>query len=339
MNNKNFVIWVLADDRAGNYSQALGLAEAVLEKLKDKLSAELKIKKINYNFLARLPNFFKIDGMMCIDEASRKSLLKSVDAPNLIISAGRKTAPIAAFLRNYYHNSKPFIVQIMHPNFSFDKFDLVVLPNHDRFFNNKHNNVVRINGALTRINQQLLQTEYQKFASQFDKTKQPRIALLVGGSSKRAKFSLEIARNLGEIVARITNNMQAHLLVLNSRRTEDDITETLDKNLKCSKTFFKWQKDNWQNPYFAVLQAADFIIATGDSISMCSEICSLGKPIYIFNPKQICSAKHLRFHQNLFDNGLARKLETIDAKLENYLTIKLDETNNIAEIVIDAIKK
>ena len=44
-------IWVLVDDRPGNYSQALGLGE----KLSEILSLPLESKKIQYNFLAKLP--------------------------------------------------------------------------------------------------------------------------------------------------------------------------------------------------------------------------------------------------------------------------------------------
>jgi hypothetical protein len=346
MINKNFVIWVLADDRAGNYSQAAGLAESITEKLIDIVPTELVIKKINYNFLAKLPNFVKINGIMGINLMSKTLILDdqllSTSSPNLIISAGRKTAPIAAFLRNYYHNSKPFVVQIMHPNFGFGKFDLVVLPNHDKpleslFSRNTPNNIAKINGALTRINPRLLQTEHQKFAGYFSNISSPKIALLVGGNSKKSKFSKEITKNLGNLVSKIANNMRAHLLIINSRRTGKFITEILDENLKCTKTFFKWQKKNWQNPYLAVLQEADFIISTGDSISMCSEVCSLDKPIYIFNPEQICSAKHLRFHQNLFAQKYAKKLEENAVVLDNYSIKKLDETSNVAKLVIDSV--
>ncbi len=329
------IIWVLSDDRPGNYSQAIGLAEA-LSKFN---SAQIEIKKIHYNFLAKLPNFLKIDGLMGIDSVSRNALLKSSSDPNLIIAAGRKTAPINLFLKKYY---QAFCVQIMNPNLNpiqFSKFDFVILPKHDKVEEQK--NILRIVGALNRVNEKLLDEQYQKFATQLDKINSPKIALLVGGSSKKGKFDAKIAQDLSKVVGRIVNNMKANLLILNSRRTGDKITEIIDQNLYFPtpqiKIFFKWQAQDWKNPYLAVLKAADFIIATGDSISMCSEICSLGKPVYIFNPEKICSKKHLRFHQNLFDQEFAKKLEPTADKLENYLPQKLDETNRIAEEILDNI--
>ena len=333
MSKKKIIIWVLNDGRAGNYSQGLGLGEGILDKLsKNKVESQLQIKKINYNFLVKFPNFLKINGLMGVDRKTCLMLRDKNNAPNIIISAGRRCSPIVAFLKKY-HNA--FVVQIMNPNFNFKKFDLVILPKHDKYFDGgKNNNVIRIDGALGRIHQQLLLAECQKFTSQFNKIFSPKIAFLVGGSSKKAKFSSRIAKNLGKIVSKITNNMQAHLLVLNSRRTGEEITEILDNNLQCSKTFFKWQGSNWENPYFAVLQSADFIIVTGDSISMCSEVCSLGKPVYIFSLQQICSKKHLKFHQNLFEQGFARKLEENIFELDNYSTKKLDETNKVVDIVL-----
>ncbi len=346
------LIWVLADDRPGNYLQAVGLAEAIAKLV----PAKIEIKKINYNFLAKLPNFLKIDGLMGVDSLSRNSLLINNSPnslcgngkPDIIISAGRKTAPINLFLKKYYQAfSKVVAVQIMNPDLNpiqFAKFDFVILPSHDKGGHDKggeQKNVLRIVGALTRIDDQLLYDEYQKFASELDKISSPKIALLVGGSSKKGKFDAQIAQDLGKLVSKIANNMKANLLILNSRRTGEEITEILDKNLRCqtpqTKSFFKWKNANWENPYLAVLKVADFIIATGDSISICSEICSLGKPIYIFNPEKICAKKHLQFHQDLFDQNFAKKIEPTTQKLENYLPNKLNETNRIAKEILDNI--
>lgn len=326
----NKIIWVLNDGRAGNYTQALGLAEEISRQT----NAQIQIKKITYNFFSGLPNFLKINGICGINEVSRSTILNQIEVPQIIISAGRKTAPIAAYLRKQYD---AFVIQIMNPNFNFDKFDVVILPNHDS--PTKAKNVINITGSITRINQEILNKEYEKFSEILNKIPSPKIALLVGGSSKKGKFTEEIAVNLGKQISVITNKMKANLLVLNSRRTGEKITEILDQNLNCQgesrKEFFKWtQNSDWKNPYFAVLKAADFVVATGDSISMCSEICSLGKPVYIFNPKILCPKKHLRFHQNLFDGKYAKKLGEDLQILENYKPNILDETKSIANTVL-----
>lgn len=355
-------IWVLADDRPGNYSQAIGLAKRIIEiasnsdnqKLNQVLNFRLEIKKIKYNSFANLPNFLKINGFFGLNSLSKKSILSQKKAPQVIISAGRKTAPMALYLKNYYNHKtdiwsrslsnqriydKVFCIQIMNPDLNFGlfskskEFDLIVLPNHDKIMT--QSNVVRMIGSVSFVNTKFLEEEYQKFVHQLGQISSPKIALLVGGSSKRGNFTTKIAKDLSVIVSKISNNMDAHLLVLNSRRTSQEITDVLELSLDCKKTFFKWQKNDWQNPYFAVLKAADFIIATGDSISMCSEICSLGKPTYIFNPTEICSKKHLKFHQDLFEKGFAKKLDQKSDKLDTFLVKKLDETTRVAQIVVN----
>jgi hypothetical protein len=325
MNDANTIIWVLTDNRPGNNSQSIGLAE----NLAKRLSAKIQIKQIKYNLLGKIPNFLKINGMAGISKTSRDYLLNQIEKPTIIIAAGRKNAPILAFLKKHY---QAFSIQIMNPNFSFSKFNLIILPHHDdKKFNRE--NVLRITGSLTRIDEELLKNELDRFSNILGKINSPKIALLIGGSSKKGHFTDKIAIDLGKIVNNLANNMNAHILALSSRRTGDKITQIIDKNLNCSKTFFKWKSKGFINPYFAALQASDFIIATGDSISMCSEICCLGKPVYIFNPEEICPDKHLKFHQNLFEGGFAKKLDEKVVKLDNYLPEKLDETNRIAKII------
>ena len=326
------IIWVLNDYRPGNYSQSLGLAESLKEEFLP-LKTEIVTKKITYNSLAKLPNFLKISGLHSIDRESKSSLLKQKKKPDIIISAGRKSAPILAYLKKKY---SAFAVQIMNPNFNFNKFDLVILPTHDKEI--KATNVVRILGALTRIKEDLLQTEYQKFADIFEKIKKPKIAFLVGGSTKKKKFSANLAKNLAKKVSQIAENLKAHLFILDSRRTGAEISQIIDQNLSGNfeKTFFKWQDCKENNPYFAVLQAADLIIATGDSISMCCEICSLGKKVYIFDSPEICSEKHQKFLENLFEARFAEKLDgkLDDKTLEFNDSKKLSETNRIAKLII-----
>jgi mitochondrial fission protein ELM1 len=310
------LVWALIDDRAGNSSQTIGLAE--------KLSKDYKAQEIFYNKLAKLPNIVPLLGI----KPNLKNQLIKDKSPDIIISTGRKLARISIFLKK--HHTKSILIQIMNPNLNFKKFDFVILPHHDKI--SKEKNVIRSFGSLTKINQAKLQLEYQKFQNILSQITRPKIALLLGGSSKKKKFSKEDAVSFRKICNNVTNNMKANLLILNSRRTDDFIISDFENNLNCNYKFFKYNAK--KNPYLAILQDADYIIATGDSVSMCSEISSLDKPIYIFSEKSFCSAKHLKFHQNLFDNNYAKKLDDSIEILENYDRNILDETTNIANIIL-----
>jgi uncharacterized protein len=312
------LIWVLADDRAGNSSQAIGLAES--------LNRPFEIKKISYSFFSKLPNFLKINGLIGITQNTKNSLLNQNQKPKIIISSGRKTAPLALFLKKYYHAD--FTIHIMNSGGNLNKFDLVILPKHDRI---SGKNIITSIGSLNRVNDELMADDYKKFASQFEKIKSPKIALIIGGSSKKKIFDINSAEILVKICINIAKNMNGNFLVTTSRRTDKTVIWKFKNELKkyCGY-FFEWQ-ENLPNPYFAILQAADYIIVTGDSMSMCSESCATGKPVYIFNPNEICTKKHLRLHQNLFDEGYAHKLENGTTKLKTGDGKKLNETSRIAK--------
>ena len=320
-NKDKKLIWVLKDDRPGNYSQAISLAKS--------LNFPYKIKEISYNKLAILPNFLKFSKLSTINQNSKNNLIKQKEIPDIIISAGRRSALIALDLKKIYSNV--FLINIMNPGKKLiKKFDLIIAPFHDNLTNK---NVISIPGAFTYNDQDLIDQEYKKFSNIFNNIKSPNIALLIGGSSKNAKFNQSDIVNFKNVINNISNNMKANLLVTTSRRTDDFITDELSK-LDNISYFFKWQEQK-ENPYYAILKAADYIITTGDSISMCCEAINFQKPLYIYLGNNLCSKKHLLFHKNLFKFTNAKELS-------NNLNI-LKETKAISNFnlneIIDSIKR
>ncbi len=318
MNKSNSLIWVLADDRPGNSSQAIGLAE--------NLQRPFLIKKITYNKYSKLPNFLKINGLIGISEDCKDHILDQINKPQIIISAGRKTAPLALYLKKIYHSR--FLIHIMNPNGNLKKFDAVILPKHDQL---EASNIITSIGSLNRINDQILTDDYQKFAEKLQNIKSPKIALIIGGSSKNKVFDLKTADNLIKICINIAQNMNARFLITTSKRTDENLTYKFKNDLEKYCDYFYFWQENSINPYFALLKAADFIIVTGDSMSMCSESCTSGKPVYIFNPENICSKKHLRLHQNLFDENYAKQLKSDVTELISTVPEKLNETVRISK--------
>ncbi len=156
---------------------------------------------------------------------------------------------------------------------------------------------------------------------------------MVGGSSAKTKFTKSSAEKLAKISSDIAEKMDATLLVLNSRRSGLELTEAVKSNLDCDFKFFDWEKVKEENPYLAILGYADFFIITGDSVSMISECCSTGKPVYIFDEKEISSDKHRKFHQNLLSGNYARKLPKTSERLKNFVPEKLQETKRVAALI------
>ncbi len=319
------LVWVLKDDRPGNYNQAINLAES--------LNIKYEIKEISYNKLAKLPSFLKFGKFSTIVKNSKENLINQINKPNIIISAGRRSALIVLDLKKIYPNL--FLIQIMNPKHNLKKFDVIITPKHDEV---KGSNIIEIIGSVSQIKKENMNKNYQKFSDIFDKINSPKIALLLGGSSKNKKFQLEDAKNIRNIADKLCQNMKASLIITSSRRTDQFIIDEMEKNNQNIKYFFKWQKD-LENPYLAILKTADYIIATGDSISMCCEICNLEKPVYIYSNDNFCSKKHLKFHEDLFKNSFAMKLEGNLRKLDSTKLEKLDEINKISSKIKKLISK
>jgi mitochondrial fission protein ELM1 len=311
-------IWILADDRVGTFSQSFGLA--------DEIGLPQKLIKLDYNLFAKLPNF--LFSCSLISLKNKKEIQESPYLPSLVISAGRRSAPIALFIKKLSQD-KTKIIQIMDPNLSFSKFDFVILPKHDMVKDAP--NLIKTIGSLTKVNEKKILVEKEKFKELQNAKK--TIALMLGGSSKKTEFSAQSAKDLGKTISQIAENMDAKLLILSSRRTSPEIAAALKAQLDCDFTFFEWEKVKDKNPYLAILGFADFFVISGDSVSMISECCSSGKPVYIFDEKEISSKKHRRFHENLIEENYAKKFSPNLEILENFTSKKLEETKRVADII------
>lgn len=294
-------IWVLLDDRAGNRGQCLGVAEA--------LGLRFQIFELEYVATAALPNFFMGASYAGLTPSSRINLMPPW--PDLVIAAGRRTAPVARKIKKDSGGATR-LVQIMHPGDSgLDEFDLLAVPRHDGIVG-EHSNMLEITGAPHRVNAAKLDEAARLWDGRFGDLPRPWVALIVGGSTRRRKFTPEMARELGRKASHMAAKAGGSLLVTTSRRTGEAEPALLDE-IAAPSFVYRWG-DEGENPYFGLLALADTVIVTGDSVSMASEACATPKPVYIFAPKTLTSHKHAKLHKELFERGFARPLgETFEA--------------------------
>lgn len=316
MNKDNPVIWVLADDRAGNVNQALGVAEA--------LDIPFEVKQINYTKSARLPNIIRGASLMGIDLAKTSEL--DSPWPDIVIAAGRKTAPVARYIKKI-SGGKTKLVQLMWPGFPHGDFDLIATPKHDDIA--PGGRVINTIGAPNRITQKILDSKREKWLKEFAHMPSPRIAVLIGGTTKKGKFTEEHAHDLVDKINLFMQEKGGSLLITNSRRTGEKPTEVIKHGIKCKFHFHDFHSSN-ENPYFGYLAISDAIIVSGDSISMCSEACSTGKPVYIYAPENITPDKHRNFHQNLYEKGYAKPLT---GEKSRWKYTPLEDAKKLAEII------
>ena len=292
---ENPLVWALVDDRAGNRSQCLGVAEA--------LGFPYAVKTLHYRKLAGLPNALVGASFKGLDRKSRAQL--APPWPDVVIAAGRRTAPVARKIGRL-SGGRCFLVQLMHPGAGAAEFGLIAQPRHDR--KRAGGNVLAVTGSPHGLTAATLEAAADRWRADFASLPKPRIALIVGGSTRRRKFTPAMARELGRRASRMASRAGGSLLVTTSRRT-GGATDDLLAVVKAPNRVFRWGGDDGgENPYVGYIALADAVIVTGDSASMCSEACATRAPVYIFAPPALTVPKHARLHEQLYAEGYARPL-------------------------------
>jgi mitochondrial fission protein ELM1 len=326
-------IWVLGDDRIGNTNQAIALA--------CELNKDFDLIKLEYNCFGKLPNFILQWYPIHIPRKLLHSLVEKIlssnnlSIPQIIITAGRRAAPLAIYLKKKLED-KVKLIQIMRPCIAYDKFDIVILPSHD-VVRQEATNVVKITGALTNIAAKL--TEGKIELKKHYPTLGKFIAVIIGGNSKNYNFSAKDGMLFASLLNETYKSTGLPFFISFSRRTPEPVKRVIKSNLPTSRIIYDpslLHKLRF-NPYIGMLGNAEYVISTADSISMCSDAAACGKPLYIFCPKSFNSPKHKAFINRLLEQKIARIFDESNAFLEKY---KYNYTPlNEAQKVAQTIKK
>jgi mitochondrial fission protein ELM1 len=314
--------WVVTDGRAGIEAQALGLAEAINRQT----PIEIEVKQIALRAPWRfLPRRLIGDPFSKLDRAVAPLAPPSTDLwPDLWIGCGRASVPFTIAAKKQC--ASVFTVQVQNPRAPTELFDVVIPPIHDEL---SGDNVISILGAPNRIDGAWPVTRAPADGAQ------PVVAVLVGGSSAAFRFSRSDAARLAGALKAIADN-GASLLITTSRRTPERAVRILRETLSGgAKTFWRAGIDPAaENPYPAMLAAADHVIVTEDSVNMASEAAMTGRPVHIFSlTRRIFgnSRKFDRFHAQLRDTGAAR---AFSGTLQDWRYPAIDETRRAAAEII-----
>ncbi|MSO98593.1 MAG: nucleoside-diphosphate sugar epimerase [Rhodospirillaceae bacterium] len=310
------LIWVLIDDRPGNAGQALGVAEAL-----NVAGARPFIEKhIRYSSLGKLPNIVRGSSLIGVTDDSVAALV--APWPDVVIAAGRRTAPVARWIKKVSHLRQGFdgqagknviLAQIMNPGaVGAADFDLIAIPNHDcERPDGDLPNALRITGAPHRFSPARLAAESKLWTPRLAHMPRPYFALLVGGATRQRPFPSGLAADVGAKVSAMAKVAGGSVLLSTSRRTGPEAEAVLTAVIDAPVQAFLWGKreEGADNPYAGFLALADAMVVTGDSVSMCSEACANPGSVYIYAPADMVSPKHARLHRELYALGAARPFD------------------------------
>ena len=308
--------WILDDKIAGNKTQTTALAES--------LNLDYEIKTIEYNCLAKLPNIL-IFGLMHIDKEKSDDLM-TCEMPDVIISAGRRCALVAAYLKKRSGN-KIKIINIMRPQCYESLFDYIILPNHDT--HKAASNVLTIDGALNCAQEKIktspdLKSLYPEIKEFF--------GVIIGGNTRLFEFSTADDQKLVNLVNEFLLKTKLSPVITFSRRTNNSTKDLIRKSFPQS-IIYDPEKSPQNNIYYSILKSAKYVICTGESVSMCSEVASSGKPLYVYLPEYINkSAKITSFINQLLDKKIARILDNY-SNIEEYSYEPWNEVARIAKLI------
>ncbi len=248
-------IWVLLGPRTGDNNQALALAES--------LGIPFQTKVLAYNRLQALSVWLPGTAVTLTAE-SRQGLRPPW--PDVVIAIGRRSVPVARWIKRS-NKGRTKLVRIGHPRIDPGLFDLVITTR--QYPVPPGDNVLLLPLAMSRFATPPERTEEEDHW--FAGLERPIRLMAIGGATKYWSLSADRVVEAAHKLQR----RRGSLVVVTSRRTDPDVTAKVRAFLSASDRLV-----DGSVPRFPVLlDRADEIFVTGDSVSMLSEAILTGKPV------------------------------------------------------------
>jgi KDO2-lipid IV(A) lauroyltransferase len=291
---------ILSDQRTGHLQQsrAVGMAlEGALQERSIALTTKMVDVKYRNSLRARCLSLLSLLGLEIfyqgrlsflrwfLDEDSFQRLM-SIKA-DFIISCGSSIASLN-YLLSVDQQAKS--IAVLRPGIlPYNRFDLVILPEHDRRLGRERGaKVVYTKGAPNLITPQLLEEHREALLKRFSHLKQGdnvKIGLLLGGDAKDYTLEKRKIRMVIHQIKEVAEEIRADILVTTSRRTSTQIENLCLRELKkypACRLLVIANRNPVAEAMGGILGLADILVVSGDSISMVSEAATSGKNTIVF---------------------------------------------------------
>ena len=247
----------------------------------------------------------------------------------IIISCGRKSVIPSIALKKRLGN-QIFNIHIQDPKVSFEHFDLIVSPEHDRL---RGENIINTTGAIHYLTKKEINDNSKYLGIEKDKRKE-LVAFIIGGPNKYYNYSEKQIHELFNKVKTLFTPDKFKIIVIPSYRTPENILKIAFNTFSINHHVVK---NIDKKAYLSALAISNYIVVTCDSTSMISEAAITGKPVYIAMMKSFKpTGRFKKFYSQLRDLGITRELGN---SVESWSYNKLNEVTRIAPIVKAKMKK
>ncbi|XP_057513575.1 mitochondrial fission protein ELM1-like isoform X1 [Actinidia eriantha] len=275
------------------------------------------------------------------------------DGPLLVVASGRDTISVSSSIKRLAPD-KVFVVQVQHPRSKLNRFNLVITPRHDyypltpqgqaqipwflrrwitpREPPDKH--VVLTLGALHQADSTALQVAASAWHDELAPLLKPLLVVNIGGPTSHCEYGADLAKQLTDSLQNVLWSCGSLRISL-SRRTPKKVSDILVKELNDHPKVYIWDGKG-SNPHLGHLAWADAFVITADSVSMLSEACSTGKPVYVIGAER-CTWKFQDFHKSLQERGVARPFTGKEDISERWSYTSLNDTAEASRRVIEAL--
>ncbi|XP_047332321.1 mitochondrial fission protein ELM1-like [Impatiens glandulifera] len=286
-------------------------------------------------------------------EADARMTFETIrDGPVLVVASGRDTISVASSLKRLAPESV-FLVQIQHPRSRMNRFDLVITPRHDYYGltaqgqkeiawflrwlitpSKPERHVVLTIGALHRFDSTTLAVASSAWHDELASLSKPLLVVNIGGPTGNCEYGTELANELVSSLKKVIWSCGS-IRISFSRRTPKKVSDIVMQELGDNLKVQIWNgKDS--NPHLGNLAWADAFLITADSISMLSEACSTGKPVYVIG-SELCKWKFSEFHRSLKERGAVRTFTGREDISNVWRYPPLNDTAEAANRVVEAL--
>lgn len=256
-------IWALLGPHRGDNNQILALAEA--------LGLPFEEKQLSYNQLRRVPPALLGATFASLDAESRKLIDGAV--PDLTISTGLRSVPVVRELKRR-SAGRMRALHLGFPRISPRHFDLVVTT--PEYPVPEAPNVLRIPYALTPHAARVVEPYDRALLEAYP---QPRRLLLLGGPTLYWQLPIETITAAVRKLSEAAKANGGSILAVGSPRTPPDLLSAVHRSLKSPAVPFLFKPGDGPPAYPALIEAADEIFVTADSVAMVADAVTTGKPV------------------------------------------------------------
>ena len=263
------IVWVLAGRKAGDNTQLQALAKA--------LGWPFEVKRIYNRTCELLTN--RLLGVTLAGIDRRRSDTLAAPWPDLVLTAGRRNEPVARWICRQ-SEGQTRLVHVGRPWAPLDSFDLIVTTSQYNLPD--HPNVLTVDLPLHEVTRAALDAERPDWVRRFGNFSRPWWVVLLGGDSGPFVFTPAKANRLACWLNARVGEAGGSVLVSDSARTPENTYSTFLDALKVPVRAYHWGSGE-NNPYRGYLAVADYLVVTGESMSMLAEAAAALRPLYIFD--------------------------------------------------------